>query len=107
MKHIYGAIAQPAALDAPAVSGTVRFLLRGASARASESVVRANLSVWGIDLNDFMDTFDAHTKHCAGAIGTVTLWIYEDKSWEFDFVRSSRVKPPLKPHELADPFRHS
>lgn len=105
VKHIYGVSARPLKDDAD-LAGTVYLWLRAGYAGHSIRPITEKLGPWGIDIDDFIIQFDMRSRSISGAIVPVVVRIFQDGSYDFEFGRVSRVKPPLLP-EAMDPYQHS
>jgi ribosomal protein L11 len=90
----------------PEVKGTVKMWLRAGHALFSRNEITRKLSPWDIDIDYFISRFDVASKHISGAPVPVTVRIYDDKSFDFEFGRISRTNPPLIP-EAIDPYQIS
>lgn len=105
VKQIYRESARPLRDDSE-LAGIVRLWLRAGYGRSSIFVIRERLDPYGVDAAEFVEAFDFRSRSIAGSVVPVTIRIWKDGTYDFDFGRVSRVRPPLIP-EAMDPYRHS
>ncbi len=106
MRNSYDASSRADQQKKASVIGKVHLWLRAGHAKFFRHDLEDRLGPWGINIDDFINKFDAQSRQIAGAPVPVVVTIYDDETYEFEFGRISHVKPPLSP-EAMDPFRHS
>ncbi len=106
MTHIYGASSMPSERPASALAGVIRIWLRAGHAGQCLPELEEKFAPWDIDAGEFVELFNARTNFLAGNVLPVVIRIFDDGTYDFQFGRFSRIRPPLLP-EVNDPYRIS